>query len=172
MASSCPGTTATEPELVGIGRAMGKVGHGVFELTTDFMEEWDEFGWMGALEPRNRAAHRLHHVAIAHQANAVDRANGSDAVRPMTMAPIWSRAIGLRGIGVIMNWRGTVHPFMRKPSWQTIAGLVLGRTKGKAVRPGVQGGDAGGGQFAAAVGRYGTVLHAGNRCMGDAISAR
>ena len=44
-----PGTTATEPELVGIGRAMGKVGHGVFELTTDFLEEWDEFGWMGRL---------------------------------------------------------------------------------------------------------------------------
>src|SRR5262249_45757843 len=31
--------------------------------------------------------------------------------------------IALRGTGLLLNWRGTVHPFMPRPSWQAIAGL-------------------------------------------------
>lgn len=129
-----PGTTATEPELVGIGRAMGKVGHGVFELTTDFLEEWDEFGWMGRLsrETGLPIAFTMLQSPIkqmpwteqmAAMCNAND--NGANLVA----------AIGLRGIGVIMNWRGTVHPFMRKPSWQKIAGLSWDEQKAKLSDP-------------------------------------
>jgi len=44
-----PGTTATKEELIGIGRAMGRVGYGVFEIASDMKRDWDEFGWMGAL---------------------------------------------------------------------------------------------------------------------------
>ena len=44
-----PGTTATKEELIGIGRAMGRVGYGVFEMASDLNKEWDEFGWMGDL---------------------------------------------------------------------------------------------------------------------------
>ena len=129
-----PGTTATEPELVGIGRAMGKVGHVVFELTTDFLEEWDEFGWMGRLS-RERGlpiAFTMLQSPIkqmpwteqmAGMCNAND--NGANLVA----------AIGLRGIGVIMNWRGTVQPFMRKPSWQKIAGLSWDEQKANLSDP-------------------------------------
>src|SRR3546814_19129988 len=42
-----PGTTATPEELIEIGRAMGRVGHGVFEMASDLNREWDEFAWMG-----------------------------------------------------------------------------------------------------------------------------
>jgi N-acyl-D-amino-acid deacylase len=69
-----PGTTATEPELVGIGRAMGKVGHGVFELTTDFLEEWDEFG--------NRPSSKCRGPS-----------KWQGCATPMTMVPIWSRRL-------------------------------------------------------------------------------
>jgi N-acyl-D-amino-acid deacylase len=129
-----PGTSATEPELVGIGRAMGKVGHGVFELTTDFLPEWDEFGWMGRLsrETGLPIAFTLLQSPIKQmpwkeQLAAMEAANdqGANIVA----------AIGLRGIGVIMNWRGTVHPFMRKPSWQTIAGLSWPEQKTKLSDP-------------------------------------
>ncbi|OYZ28127.1 MAG: amidohydrolase, partial [Novosphingobium sp. 16-62-11] len=44
-----PGTSATAEELIEIGRAMGRVGYGVFEMASDMKREWDEFGWMGAL---------------------------------------------------------------------------------------------------------------------------
>jgi len=35
-----PGTTATAEELIAIGRAMGRVGHGVFEMASDLTREW------------------------------------------------------------------------------------------------------------------------------------
>src|SRR3546814_18411414 len=42
-----PGTTATPEELIAIGRAMGRVGYGVFEMASDRKREWNEFQWMG-----------------------------------------------------------------------------------------------------------------------------
>lgn len=117
-----PGTTATEPELVAIGRAMGRAGHGVFEHTSDLLPEWDEFGWMERLSKEtgvpivmSMLQSPVKQMPWRDQMAAIEaaNANGGNIVA----------AIGLRGIGVIMNWRGTVHPFMRKPSWQDIADL-------------------------------------------------
>jgi len=48
-----PGTTATPEELLGIGKALARAGHGVFELASDFEPEWDEFKWMGELSRDN-----------------------------------------------------------------------------------------------------------------------
>ena len=39
----------TEAELLALGQAMARAGHGVFELTSDLLPEWDEFGWMRRL---------------------------------------------------------------------------------------------------------------------------
>ena len=129
-----PGTTATEPELVGIGRAMGKVGHGVFELTTDFLEEWDEFGWMGRLSRETGLP-----IAFTMLQSPIKQMPWTEQMAGMCKAndngANLVAAIGLRGIGVIMNWRGTVHPFMRKPSWQKIAGLSWDEQKAKLSDP-------------------------------------
>ena len=129
-----PGTTATEPELVGIGRAMGKVGHGVFELTTDFLEEWDEFGWMGRLSRETGLP-----IAFTMLQSPIKQMRWTEQMAGMCNAndngANLVAAIGLRGIGVIMNWRGTVHPFMRKPSWQKIAGLSWDEQKAKLSDP-------------------------------------
>ena len=35
-----------QEELIAIGRAMGRVGHGVFEMASDLKREWNEFAWM------------------------------------------------------------------------------------------------------------------------------
>lgn len=110
-----PGTTATAEELIAIGRAMGKVGHGVFELASDLKREWNEFEWMGAISretglPVTFAA--LQSIAkelpLSEQIAEMDRQNA-------TGANIVA-AIALRGNGIIMAWRGTVHPFRFRPS--------------------------------------------------------
>ncbi|MGA0433874.1 MAG: N-acyl-D-amino-acid deacylase family protein, partial [Luminiphilus sp.] len=44
-----PGTTASKEELLGIGRALKRAGHGVFEMASDLLPEWHEFEWMGDL---------------------------------------------------------------------------------------------------------------------------
>lgn len=117
-----PGTTATPEELITIGRAMGRVGHGVFEMASDLKREWNEFQWMGDLSretglPVTFAA--LQSIAkelpLEEQIAEMRRqnANGANIVAQ----------IALRGNGVIMAWQGTVHPFRFKPAWNEIADL-------------------------------------------------
>ena len=121
-----PGTTATEEELVAIGRAMGRAkaagGHAVFEMASDLKREWNEFSWMGRLSreagiPVTFAA--LQSIAkempldeqIAEMRAEND--NGANIVAQ----------IALRGNGIIMAWQGTVNPFAFRPSWQAIKDL-------------------------------------------------
>jgi N-acyl-D-aspartate/D-glutamate deacylase len=118
-----PGTTATAEELIGIGRAMGRVGHGVFEMASDLKREWNEFGWMGDLSretgmPVTFAA--LQSIAkelpLDEQISEMrqQNANGANIVAQ----------IALRGNGIVMAWRGTVHPFRFKPAWAEIEALA------------------------------------------------
>ncbi|HQS69439.1 MAG: amidohydrolase [Novosphingobium sp. 28-62-57] len=117
-----PGTSATAEELIEIGRAMGRAGHGVFEMASDMKREWDEFGWMGALSretglPVTYAALQSiakelpldEQIALMRQQNA----QGANIVAQ----------IALRGNGVVMAWQGTIHPFRFRPSYIAIADL-------------------------------------------------
>ncbi|MBW8297447.1 amidohydrolase family protein [Sphingopyxis sp.] len=114
-----PGTTATAEELIAIGRAMGRVGYGVFEMASDLKREWNEFQWMGDLSretglPVTFAA--LQSIAkelpLEEQIEEMRRQNA-------TGANIVAQ-IALRGNGIIMAWQGTVHPFRFKPAWSEI----------------------------------------------------
>ena len=117
-----PGTTATQEELLGIGRAMGRVGHGVFEMASDLNREWNEFQWMGELSretglPVTFAALQsmAHEIPLAEQISTMREENdkGANIVAQ----------IALRGNGIIMGWQTTVHPFVFKPAWGEIEGL-------------------------------------------------
>lgn len=117
-----PGTTATKEELIGIGRAMGRVGHGVFEMASDLRREWNEFEWMGALSretglPVTFAALQsiAKEVSLDEQIAEMRRQNAAGANIVAQIA--------LRGNGIIMAWQGTVHPFRFRPAWLEIAGL-------------------------------------------------
>ena len=130
-----PGTTATAEELVAIGRAMGRVGHGVFEMASDLQRDWNEFQWMGDLSretglPVTFAA--LESIAkdmpLKEQIAAMrgENDNGANIVAQ----------IALRGNGIIMAWQGSVNPFVYRPSWQTIAEMSWDRQKAKLLDPG------------------------------------
>lgn len=129
-----PGTTATKEELIEIGRAMGRVGYGVFEMASDMRREWDEFGWMGALSretglPCTYAA--LQSIAkempLEEQIAAMraENDNGANIVAQ----------IALRGNGIVMAWQGTVHPFRLRPSYQAIAELPWEEQKARLLDP-------------------------------------
>lgn len=129
-----PGTTATKEELIEIGRAMGRVGHGVFEMASDMRREWDEFGWMGALSretglPCTYAA--LQSIAkempLSEQIAAMraENDNGANIVAQ----------IALRGNGIVMAWQGTVHPFRFRPSYLAIADLPWEEQKARLLDP-------------------------------------
>lgn len=114
-----PGTTATKEELIGIGRAMGRVGYGVFEMASDLKRDWNEFEWMGELSretklPVTFAA--LQSIAkelpLEEQISEMRRENAKGANIVAQIA--------LRGNGIIMAWQGTVHPFRFRPAWLEI----------------------------------------------------
>jgi len=133
-----PGTTATEGELVAIGRAMGRAkqagGHAVFEMASDLNREWNEFSWMGKLSreadiPVTFAA--LQSIAkelpLDEQIEQMraENDNGANIVAQ----------IALRGNGIIMAWQGTVNPFAFRPSWQAIKDLPWDEQKAKLLDP-------------------------------------
>ena len=129
-----PGTTATKEELIEIGRAMGRVGHGVFEMASDMRREWDEFGWMGALSretglPCTYAA--LQSIAKEMPLDeqiACMRAENDNGANIVAQ-------IALRGNGIIMAWQGTVNPFRLRPSFQAISELPWEQQKAKLLDP-------------------------------------
>jgi N-acyl-D-amino-acid deacylase len=118
---------------------MGRVGHGVFEMASDMRREWDDFGWMGALSretglPCTYAA--LQSIAkempldeqIARCARKCD--NGANIVAQ----------IALRGNGIIMAWRGTVHPFRFRPAgWRSPNCLGPSNGRGLPILPSRRG---------------------------------
>ncbi len=129
-----PGTTADADELVELGRAMGRVGHGVFEMASDLQRDWNEFEWMGKLSretglPVTFAA--LQSIAkelpLDEQIETMraENDNGANIVAQ----------IALRGNGIIMAWQGTVNPFVYRPSWQAIAELPWKEQKVKLFDP-------------------------------------
>ncbi len=117
-----PGTTATKEELIAIGRAIGRVGWGVFEMVSDLRREWNEFEWMGEMSretgvPVTFAALQsiAKDLSLDEQITAMERENARGAKLVASIA--------LRGNGIVMAWRGTVHPFLWKPAWTEIAAL-------------------------------------------------
>jgi N-acyl-D-amino-acid deacylase len=117
-----PGTTATKEELIGIGRAMGRAGHGVFEMASDLRREWKEFEWMGELSRETGLPVTFAALQSIAKELPLEQQLSEMAEQNARGARIVA-SIALRGNGVVMAWRGTVHPFMFRPSWWEIAAL-------------------------------------------------
>ncbi len=124
-----PGTFAAEDELFGIGRALGALGAGVFELAPagamgeDLAAPEREVEWMRRL---SAAIRRPVSFALLQVDSAPDlwreilrlaaeaNAEGAD-LRPQ---------VGGRALNILVGFQ-TFHPFSRRPSYTAIANLPL-----------------------------------------------
>jgi N-acyl-D-amino-acid deacylase len=129
-----PGTTATKEELIAIGRAMGRVGYGVFEMASDMRREWDEFGWMGALSRETGLPCTFAALQSIAKEQPLDEQIANMRAENDNGANIVAQ-IALRGNGIIMAWQGTIHPFRLKPSMMAIAELPWEEQKAKLLDP-------------------------------------
>jgi N-acyl-D-aspartate/D-glutamate deacylase len=129
-----PGTTATAGELIEIGRGMGRVGYGVFEMASDLVREWDEFGWMGKLSRETGLPVTFAALQSIAKEQPLDEQIARMRAENDNGANIVAQ-IALRGNGIIMAWQGTVHPFRMRPSWQAIAELPWAEQKAKLLDP-------------------------------------
>jgi N-acyl-D-amino-acid deacylase len=124
-----PGTYAAEDELFGIGRALARLGRGVFELAPagamgeDLAAPEREVAWMRRLSAE---IHRPVSFALLQVNNAPDlwreilrlareaTAEGAD-LRPQVAG---------RALNILIGFQ-TFHPFRSRPSYQAIADLPL-----------------------------------------------
>ncbi|CAI8400321.1 MAG: Uncharacterised protein [Halieaceae bacterium] len=115
-----PGTTATKEELLGIGRALKRAGHGVFEMASDLLPEWNEFEWMGDLSRETGAP-----VTFTALESPIKSLPFKDQLGDMRAQNAKGgnivAQISMRGTGLILGWRATFHPFSQRPSWKAIA---------------------------------------------------
>jgi N-acyl-D-aspartate/D-glutamate deacylase len=117
-----PGTTATPEELMGIGKGMKRAGHGVFEMASDLLPEWNEFDWMGDLSRESGVP-----VTFTALQSPIKAMNFDDQLAKMREqnakgANILAQ-ISMRGTGLVLGWRTTFNPFSFKPSWAEAADL-------------------------------------------------
>jgi N-acyl-D-aspartate/D-glutamate deacylase len=117
-----PGTTAGTDEILGIGEAIRRVGHGVFEYSPDHVEVGDEFGWM-----RDLAALTGQPVSFNLNQPDTDPDYWQTSLRLLEEAaadglPVVAQVAG-RAIGILFAFELTLHPFLFKPAWGEMAFL-------------------------------------------------
>jgi N-acyl-D-amino-acid deacylase len=119
-----PGTFAAEDELLGIGRVMGELGRGVFEMASDLMPEGKELAWMEKLSAETRRP-----ITFACLQNDIDpgqwrrllEASAAANERGAHMAP----QVAARPTSLLMGLQSSAHPFIGYASYQALAHLPL-----------------------------------------------
>src|SRR5262245_1923237 len=117
-----PGTFAAEDELLGIGRVMGELGRGVFEMAADLVPEEPELKWM---EKLSCASGRP--VSFALLQNDIDpgqwrrllTATEEAAARGARL----TGQVSARPTGLLLGWQSTAHPFSAHKSYRELAHL-------------------------------------------------
>ncbi len=119
-----PGTTADREEVIGIGRAMGEVGHGVFEVASDLAPEEAELDWMRTITQETGLP-----VSFACLQNDLDpdqwkrllKACEDDAEAGGRLTP----QVAQRPAGLLLGLESSAHPFLFHPGYQKIAALPI-----------------------------------------------
>lgn len=117
-----PGTTADREEVIGIGRAMGEVGYGVFEVASDLAPEEEELAWMSQIgretgRPVTFAC--LQNNEDPEQWQRLLTAVDKDRVEGGTLTP----QVAQRPAGVLFSLESSGHPFVLHDAFQSVAGL-------------------------------------------------
>ena len=117
-----PGTFANHDELIGLGRALAKAGHGVFEMASDLTPEQDEFTWMKALSKETGlpVSYALLQSPIAPDSWRKLLKQTEEAVREGANI---KAQVAVRPAGLILGWQSTAHPFGIHPTYMEIADL-------------------------------------------------
>ena len=117
-----PSLTATPEELIGISRALGETGQGVFEVVSDFVggdDEWKLFQEMVEVSGRP--------MSISLAQNDASPDGWRRMLRTLETAnerglPLKAQ-VAARAIGLLLGIEATINPFSSHPSYAGIADL-------------------------------------------------
>lgn len=115
-----PGTYAAEDELFGIGRTLGQVGHGVFEMASDLTGPDRSMDWMARLSRETGRPISFIPVHLARN-NMIDGRELLAEIRRLNregarLVP----QISARPPSLLMSLRGTAHPLIMHPTYRAM----------------------------------------------------
>ncbi|MGB0922170.1 MAG: N-acyl-D-amino-acid deacylase family protein [Alphaproteobacteria bacterium] len=129
-----PGTKANEEEVLGLGRMLGEVGHGVFQMASDYLPEEYELGWMKQLsrETQKRVLYSVVQSAgDPDQWRRLLKAAADDAAEGGLLTP----QIAPRPVGLLLGFESSVHPFMLHEGFMPLYGLSVADRKAALATP-------------------------------------
>jgi N-acyl-D-amino-acid deacylase len=119
-----PGTNALPEEVVAVGEALGRAGHGVFQLVSDQQGAEPERTWLTTLA---RETGRTVTYALAqapyNPTGYRDSLADADslAAEGLTIVP----QVSCRPTGMLFGLQSSLHPFITHPSYRELADLPL-----------------------------------------------
>ncbi len=129
-----PGTYAAMDEVFGIGHALREAGAGVFQMAIEHHEADENFGWMKKLAQETGRPVLF---------NLVQSDKAPDLWRDMLVRldeagregiPLYGQTAG-RPVGLLYNWRASVHPFVLTKTWQAMKDLPWEQMLAKLKEP-------------------------------------
>jgi len=129
-----PGTDAPPDELLALGDAIGRAGHGVFQLVSDHQGGAGDRAWLVDLVERTGATATY---ALAQAGYA------PDAFRDALASAAEDRAAGRRIIpqvscrptGMLFGLQSSLHPFSTHPTYRAVSELPLAERVARLRRP-------------------------------------
>ncbi|MFM7142311.1 MAG: N-acyl-D-amino-acid deacylase family protein, partial [Alphaproteobacteria bacterium] len=120
-----PGTSSTPAELVGIGRALGEAGHGVFEMVSDCQGQEPDLTWM-----KEYCAATGRAITFALAQTAFQRTEWRDTLRRVQELTAQGLQIvpqvPTRPTGMLFGLQSSFHPFLLHPAYRDgLASLPL-----------------------------------------------
>jgi N-acyl-D-amino-acid deacylase len=119
-----PGTFAREDELFGIGRVLGEVGHGAFQIVSDLIGDETEMAWIARLSKQTGCPATFGAVvgdataeSLVRLMRLVAAANADGARLVPQIAP--------RNAAALMGLEASVHPFITHRAFRPLARLTL-----------------------------------------------
>jgi N-acyl-D-aspartate/D-glutamate deacylase len=132
-----PGTNAPPEELLAIASAVGRAGHGVFQLVSDLQGGGDDREWLPRLA-RDTGATVTYALAQAPYAPEAWREALADADRfdadGLRVVP----QVSCRPTGMLFGLQSSLHPFTTHPTYRAIADLPLDERVARLRRPEVR----------------------------------
>lgn len=117
-----PGTFASPDEILGIGRSLGEVGHGVFQMTSNHYQMESELPWLTELARHNKLPVAFALVQTDQTPDTWKRLLAALDETHAAGIPLYGAVAG-RPAGILMAWQGSSHPFMAHPLWKRLAPL-------------------------------------------------
>ena len=132
-----PGTFASEAELLGIGRAMGEAGHGVFEMASDMVGPDATMEWMVKFStetglPITFAMAQVDQNPQGYR-TVLDRVRKFNAGGAYLVPQIPGRPTG-----ILMGWQSSLHPFITHPTYKELAHLPIDERVAKLRDPAIK----------------------------------